>query len=286
LRKYAFLPVLLGLVLFGSGLSAQAATPVPAEDARIDARRTQILDSSYEKGYKNLVEALHERTGKWVGILGVDYEYAQIFTPEEPSRTNKVLIDYAAKGGLITFNLTPQNPWVNDESDLAKNPGTWNGLAGTRNPEGLKKVTSLDDLIDPSKPVNVAWMRKLDRIAAALQELKDAGVIVLWRPMQEMNGNWFWWGMKSHPKDPAPYVHVFRPGVVDHRQQERVPADERSRRHHPGRLPLVMTPYDASDFRTVMSPWRASSFLRPITLRDSASAWRASNLPTTPASLC
>jgi mannan endo-1,4-beta-mannosidase len=145
-----------------------------------------------------------------VGILGVDYEYAQIFTSEELSRTNKVLIDYAAKGGLITINLVPQNPWVNDESDLIKNPGSWDGPAGSQNPDGLKKVTSLDDLIDPSKPVNLAWMRKLDRVAAALQELKDAGVIVLWRPMQEMNGNWFWWGMKSHPKNPAPYINVYR----------------------------------------------------------------------------
>jgi mannan endo-1,4-beta-mannosidase len=25
-----------------------------------------------------------------------------------------------------------------------------------------------------------------------------------------MNGNWFWWGMKSHPNDPGPYVNVYR----------------------------------------------------------------------------
>jgi mannan endo-1,4-beta-mannosidase len=140
----------------------------------------------------------------------VDYEYAQIFTPDELSRTDKALIDYANQGGLITINFTPQNPWVNDETDLARNPGTWNGPASVQNPDGIKKVSSLDDLINPANPVNAAWMRKLDRIAAALQELKDAGVIVLWRPMQEMNGSWFWWGMKSHPNNPAPYVNVYR----------------------------------------------------------------------------
>jgi mannan endo-1,4-beta-mannosidase len=167
----------------------------------------EITDNSFPQGYKNLVENLHTQTGKWVGIIGVDYEYARLFTPDELSQANRVLIDYFQKGGLVTINLTPQNPWINDESDLIKNPGTWNGPGNTLD---KNKVTSLNDLIDPSKPVYQAWMRKLDRVAAALLELKNAGVIVLWRPMQEMNGNWFWWGMSSHPNDPTPYINVIR----------------------------------------------------------------------------
>jgi mannan endo-1,4-beta-mannosidase len=39
-----------------------------------------------------------------------------------------------------------------------------------------------------------------------LQELKDAGVIVLWRPFHEMNGGWFWWGAK----DPDTFIKVWR----------------------------------------------------------------------------
>src|SRR5688572_1721081 len=161
-------------------------------------------------GYGTMVEKLHVQTGKWVGILGVDYEFAKAFRPSELSQTNRVLINYARAGGLVAVTLTPQNPWVNDESDLFTNPGTWDGPSGTQNKDGIAKVTSLDDLTDPAKPVNAAWMRKLDRVAAALQELRDAGVVVLFRPMQEMNGNWFWWGMKSHPGDPAPYVNLYR----------------------------------------------------------------------------
>jgi mannan endo-1,4-beta-mannosidase len=205
-------------------------TVVPPAD--VDARRAEILayitdlstgpyvgtisgQNCYHgteiiAGYTNLVDKLHTATGKWVGILGVDYEFQKIFTPAELSRTNQVLIDYAQAGGLVAVTLTPQNPWENDESDLISNPGSWDGPAGTQNKNGFAKVTSLNDLIDPAKPVNVAWMRKLDRVAAALQELRDAGVIVLFRPMQEMNGNWFWWGMQSHPNDPSPYVNVFR----------------------------------------------------------------------------
>lgn len=170
---------------------------------------SQILDSDYLQGYKNMVEDLHTATGKWIGIIGVDYEWQQIFTPAQLTQTNKVLIDYAKAGGLITINFSPQNPWGNDESDLVKNPGNQDStLSGTQT--GMPAGASLNDLIDATKPVNVAWMRKLDRVAAALRELRDAGVIVLFRPMQEPNGSWFWWGMKSHPNDPSPYVNVFK----------------------------------------------------------------------------
>jgi mannan endo-1,4-beta-mannosidase len=171
---------------------------------------TEILSSSWVRGYANMIEKLHTETGQWIGIIGVDYEYLKIFTPEELAQANKALIDYAKAGGLVTITLTPQNPWVNDESDLVSNPGTWDGPAGTQNQAAFAQVTSLNDLIDPAQPVNVAWMRKLDRVAAALQELRDAGVVVFFRPMQEMNGNWFWWGMRSHPYDPTPYGNVYR----------------------------------------------------------------------------
>lgn len=169
----------------------------------------QITDSYYFQGYKSLVEGLYTATGEWVGIIGVDYESWQVFTPDQLSKTNDVLIHYAKNGGLVTINLSPQNPWGNDESDIINKPGTWNSpVTGTqtRIPAGA----SLYDLIDSSKPVNKVWMRKLDRIAAALQELRDAGVIVLFRPMQEPNGGWFWWGMTSHPNDPKPYVKIYQ----------------------------------------------------------------------------
>ncbi|HEY1406198.1 MAG TPA: glycosyl hydrolase, partial [Spirochaetota bacterium] len=237
---YVFICLALaGLLLqgCGSGSSSTKKDP-PVDPAVIDAKRTKVLnyitdlsnasafkgtisgqncyhgnqitDSDSLNGYKKLVEALHTATGKWVGILSLDYEYEHIFTSAQLSQANEVLIDYSKAGGIIAITVSPQNPWVNDESDIVNNPGTWDGPSSPQDKGGIAKVTSLNDLIDPSKAVNIAWMRKLDRIAAALQELRDAGVIVLFRPMQEMNGDWMWWGMKSHPNDPSPYANVFK----------------------------------------------------------------------------
>ena len=37
-------------------------------------------------------------------------------------------------------------------------------------------------------------MRDIRAIATQLKRLKDAGVPVLWRPLHEAPGKWFWWG--------------------------------------------------------------------------------------------
>lgn len=42
-----------------------------------------------------------------------------------------------------------------------------------------------------------ATIRDLDAIAGQLKRLRDAGVPVLWRPLHEADGGWFWWGAKG-----------------------------------------------------------------------------------------
>jgi mannan endo-1,4-beta-mannosidase len=168
----------------------------------------EITDGSYQRGYRTMIEALHEKTGEWPGIIGLDYEWALSFTSAQLSEANDVLIDYAHEGGIVMITFTPQNPWFNDETNLAINPGSSTGPSGTIS--NLPSGANLNDLLLPGKPVYTAWMRKLDRIAGALQELQNAGVVVLFRPMQEMNASWFWWGISSHPSDPEPYIQVYR----------------------------------------------------------------------------
>lgn len=167
----------------------------------------QILNSSGYVGYAPLLGALQTQTGELPGLVGLDYEYEQVFTPAQLSAANKVLIAHWGQGGLVTINWSPHSPWLNDESDLAGHPGTGDE---TRSTGTHMQGVDLRLLVDPQSPMHAIWYRKLDRIAAALQELQAAGVVVLWRPMQEMNGNWFWWGFGSSPADPGPYVAVWR----------------------------------------------------------------------------
>jgi len=141
--------------------------------------------------FKAYVEELKDQTGYWPGMIGVDYEYTNRFTSEQLSECNLYLIDYWKKGGLITINWAPHNPWTD---------------GGTRD----QTIVKIRDLYNPESEIYSKWHNELDRIATGLNELQNAGVVVLWRPMQEMNGNWFWWGSRSSPDDPENYKRVYK----------------------------------------------------------------------------
>ncbi len=170
----------------------------------------QIADANNTlMGFDALVGALHEDTGEWVGMVGVDYEHDLVFRPEQLAAANAVLIAHWERGGLVTINWAPQSPWLIDEADLSDgHQGVW---TNTRSQGGANLAdVDLDALVNPSSAIFPVWRRKLDRIATALAQLRDAGVVVLWRPMQEMNGEWFWWGHGTYGNDGGPYRRVWQ----------------------------------------------------------------------------
>ncbi len=133
--------------------------------------------------YHDYIVEMHRRTGKWIGMVGVDYEYMKEYSPAELSRTNKYLIEHWRRGGLVTINFTPTNPFHSKGSVYNHNN------------------VNLSKLLDQNSSAGRVWKAKLERIAKGLQELEDAGVVVLWRPMQEMNGAHFWYGKRQSEGD-------------------------------------------------------------------------------------
>ncbi len=158
-------------------------------------------DMLYPGQYDYYIEDLYEKTGKYPGILDIDYEYAKEFTVSELKEANIVLKDYWKNGGLIQINISAGNPWGNS-LETGTSPEIW-GLMVEDNPD----VTEDYSQLLPGGDKRIIWLAKLDRIASGLQDLEDAGVVVMWRPMQEMNahtGN-FWWD-----SDNAKYVEVWK----------------------------------------------------------------------------
>jgi len=170
----------------------------------------QIVNGPAPFGYAPLVGALTNETGELPGMIGLDYEHDRIYRPDQLSAANQVLIDYWQKGGLVTINWSPHSPWLNDEADLINHPGMWTDTRTTSSVGSNIKGIDLRLLVDKQSEMSIVWRHKLDRIADALLELQKAGVVVLWRPMQEMNGNWFWWGIASAPNDPKAYIAIWR----------------------------------------------------------------------------
>jgi mannan endo-1,4-beta-mannosidase len=60
--------------------------------------------------------------------------------------------------------------------------------------------------VTPGTPEYAATERNLDSLAAELEMLQSAHVPVLWRPLHEANGRWFWWGAGG----PEPFKRLWR----------------------------------------------------------------------------
>jgi hypothetical protein len=59
------------------------------------------------------------------------------------------------------------------------------------------------ELTTPGTPLYEAWIHRLDALAAYLQQLRAAGVGVVFRPLHEMNQCVFWWACHKGPNGSA-----------------------------------------------------------------------------------
>jgi mannan endo-1,4-beta-mannosidase len=65
---------------------------------------------------------------------------------------------------------------------------------------GLKAQISdgqFSQILDRTTRAGQRWKAVMDKVAAGLLELQINGVPVIYRPLHEMNGDWFWWGPKD-----------------------------------------------------------------------------------------
>ena len=123
--------------------------------------------------------------GDYPAVLGLDFiEY----TPSRVAngsvgRATDQAIEYWENGGIVTFCWH----WNAPEKYLT---GQWySGFYTEHTNIDLAKIMNGED------PEGYALlMEDIDAIAEQLLILQDAGVPVLWRPLHEASGGWFWWG--------------------------------------------------------------------------------------------
>jgi len=132
---------------------------------------------------ENEISWLYARTGKKPAMLGLDF------------------MDH-------TGSIQPS--WVNNP-DVIKDAITWKNSNGIvticwhwRDPshqtyEFYTNRTSFDPrkIFEPQSEEYAAMMRDMDIIAEYLKELQQQDVPVLWRPLHEASGRWFWWGAQG-----------------------------------------------------------------------------------------
>jgi mannan endo-1,4-beta-mannosidase len=140
-------------------------------------------EGGLDGGYDRFVAKLAGKTGKWLPMLHVSYPDSSV-SPEGNGKVcadaNRHAIAYWKAGGLVTIHTNPVNPWTG-KYDLAHRE-------------------NLANVIRAGTPENLAWMRSLDALASHLTLLREAGVVVLWRPLHEMTfTNCYWYDCGATP---------------------------------------------------------------------------------------
>lgn len=101
--------------------------------------------------------------------------------------------------------------WYDDDEEPIKDAKTWydrNGIPALmwhwRDPSHATEAfytegTSFDisKITDESSAEYIAMVDDIDYIAGLLKKLQDDNVPVIWRPLHEAAGGWFWWGAKG-----------------------------------------------------------------------------------------
>lgn len=142
----------------------------------------------------NEFKAIKNLTGDYPALLGLDmmdYTPSRTAFGASSSAVEKA-IEFANKGGIVTFCWHWNAPTEYLNSTANSSDGWWGGFYTQNSKFDIAKVMNGQDA-NGKKLLD----RDIKEIAKQLKRLEKAGVPVIWRPLHEGSGGWFWWGAKG-----------------------------------------------------------------------------------------
>lgn len=136
------------------------------------------------------MEVIYKKTGEYPAMLGLDmmdYTPSRVSFGGAGNAVDYALDFYCNHGGIVTFCWH----W-NAPEDYLINSTEQPWYSGFR-----KEATTIDlDAIADGTDTKgkELLLRDIDAIAEAMKPLNEAQVPILWRPLHEASGGWFWWG--------------------------------------------------------------------------------------------
>lgn len=171
--------------------------------------------SDNSTGYATFITALAAQPGgKYVAILGLAVEALQ--SPIDIHASIDNAITFANGGGIVQVKWAMWNPW---RAHLY-NPATpWIGVGV---PGDLNKV-DIFGMLDPAGTPTVSTNSAAENIAARVEmdgwidtiavefarwNVATGNQPILFRPISEMNGDWFWWGHRTRDEYLVLWNHI------------------------------------------------------------------------------
>lgn len=134
-------------------------------------------------------EWIYEQTGKYPAIFSTDLIEYSPSRVEYGSTSQEVekMMDWAERGGLISLCWHWNAPKGLFGNEVGKE--WWRGFYTEFTTFNLQYALDNKDSEDYE-----LLIRDIDAISVQLKRLQDANIPVLWRPLHEAEGGWFWWG--------------------------------------------------------------------------------------------
>ena len=142
----------------------------------------------------NEFKAIKNLTGDYPALLGLDmmdYTPSRTALGTSSSAVDKA-IEFHKKGGIVTFCWHWNAPTEYLNSTANSSDGWWGGFYTKNSKFDIAKVMNGQDA-NGKKLLD----RDIKAIAEQLKKLEKAGVPVIWRPLHEASGGWFWWGAQG-----------------------------------------------------------------------------------------
>ncbi|MBB5867780.1 mannan endo-1,4-beta-mannosidase [Allocatelliglobosispora scoriae] len=195
---------LAAAVLTLAGLSAGPAPALAAPPAPAGVTRTDVVNyfsgltgrnwlSGQQDGpNSNPVQwtnKVRDITGLYPGVWGGDFGFSQNDIDNRQRVFDQAKAAWAA-GTIPAITWHACAPLV----------ATCNFEGGSWPVKGSRLSDSQwNELVTDGGGLNTSWKRRLDQTVPYFQQLKDAGIPVLFRPSHEMNEAWSWWGGRPGP---------------------------------------------------------------------------------------
>ena len=184
-------------------LEAKPVDPEKPVSENTNAKTLKVFNFLRENYGKNMIAAqqmyssaqyedtvYYTVTGDLPAIKGFDMLH--VTGNGDASQVDDAIEWHTYSGGLVTFTWHWYVP--KDIDNLSKGKAFY-----------TDEITnfSLANAVTPGTAEYKQIIHDIDEIAIQLQRLEEAGVPVIWRPLHEAAGGWFWWGKAGRGSEMA-----------------------------------------------------------------------------------
>ncbi|MGN0164705.1 MAG: glycosyl hydrolase [Lachnospiraceae bacterium] len=131
-------------------------------------------------------------TGENFAVMGMemgDYDLTSKANGSDGKNLGYTYDFYTNAGGIVQlcWHWHAPDAYVIDDPD--NNHYWWNSFYKEHTTLNLDKIMNGED-----EAGHQLLVEDMNNMATELERLRDAGVPVIWRPLHEASGGWFWWG--------------------------------------------------------------------------------------------